>query len=371
MRLDQIFPGVAELRPDDVQRYLRGRGWHPVDDPRATVAAYANARGDEVVVPLDRALGDYARRLGELVDAVSQSERRPPGEVLEELSLPPGDVLSFRVRSDLVSSGTIPVLDSLRLREGQKNLLLSAAHSALVPQRYFPRLARAEPTELLAQCREGQTARGSYVATILVPVVPAVGELPLEEPYGRRVTRLLMETLQAIHLRLARADDAGLLDDPPPGLSFNLLAALADMRPQGERSTLEVAARWSLGRPPPEAPARVSFDEPQFATMRAVAAALRERTPTTCEVEGYIVRLSRAEPRADAPGEVVITMTLGERSGDARVRVTLPPTVYNERALPAHQSGRRVRVTGVLHQQGRLWRLTDPTGFEALPSDEE
>ena len=276
-------------------------------------------------MPLDRALGDHARRLGELVDAVSQSERRPPGEVLEELCLPPSDMLSFRVRSDLVSSGTIPVLDSLRLREGQKNLLLSAAHSALVPQRYFPRLGRAEPTEPLAQCREGQTARGSYVATILVPVVPAVGELPLAEPYGRRVTRLLMETLQAIHLRLARADDAGLLDDPPPGLSFNLLAALADMRPQGERSTLEIAARWSLGRHPP--------------------AALRERTPTTCEVEGYIVRLSRAVPRADAPGEVVMTMTLGERSGDARVRVMLPST--------------------------RSWRLTEPAGLEALPSDEE
>lgn len=182
MRLDHIFPGVVELRPDDVQRYLRGRGWRPIDDPRATVAAYASARGDEVVVPLDRTLGDYARRLGELVDTVSRSEGRAPGEVLEELSLPPGDALSFRVRSDLVSSGTIPVLDSLRLREGQKNLLLAAAHSALVPQRYFPRLGRAEPTELLAQCREGQTARGSYVTTLLVPVAPAVGELAQEEP---------------------------------------------------------------------------------------------------------------------------------------------------------------------------------------------
>lgn len=89
MRLDQIFPGVAELRPDDVQRYLRGRGWHPIDDPRAVVAAYANPHGDEVVVPLDRSLGDYARRLGELLDTVSQSEGRSPGVVLEALRLPP------------------------------------------------------------------------------------------------------------------------------------------------------------------------------------------------------------------------------------------------------------------------------------------
>lgn len=371
MRLDQVFPGVGELRPDDVQRYLRGRGWRAVHDPRATVAAYANPAGDEVVVPLDRALGDYARRLGELLDTVSKWERRPPGEVLEDLSLPPGDVLAFRVRSDLVSSGTIPVLDSLRLREGQKNLLLAAAHSALVPQRYFPRLGRAEPAELLAQCREGQTARGSYVSTVLVPVAPAVGELPLEEPYGRRVTRLLMETLHAVKQRLARADDASLLADPPPGVSFNLLSALSDMKPLGERSTLEVAARWSLGRPPPEVPARVSFDEPQFATMRAVAVALRERTPTTCEIEGYIVRLSRAEPRPDAPGEVVITTAIGERGGDARVHVALPAAVYNDRALPAHQGGRRVRVAGVLHRQGRQWRLAEPAGFEALPGDEE
>lgn len=92
MRLDQIFPGVAELRPDDVQRYLRGRGWRPIDDPRATVAAYANDAADEVVVPLDRALGDYARRLGELLDTVSQWERRPPGDVLDDLRTPQTDL---------------------------------------------------------------------------------------------------------------------------------------------------------------------------------------------------------------------------------------------------------------------------------------
>src|SRR5262249_43441026 len=66
VRLDQLLPGIGDLRADDVQSYLRSCGFAPVPDPRETAVVYANERGDEVVVPLRRDLADYARRLGEL-----------------------------------------------------------------------------------------------------------------------------------------------------------------------------------------------------------------------------------------------------------------------------------------------------------------
>lgn len=231
MRLDQLLPGIGELRADDVQAYLRSRGWSRVPDARERVVVYAHPEtGDEVIVPLDPRFADYARRLGEGIETLAAIVRRSPVQVLEDLSLPAGDLLSFRIRSDLVGSGTIPLLDAIRLREAQKNLLLAAAHAVAAPQRYYARMGRREPVELVAACREGQTARGSYVSTLLVPVEPEVGRLPLDEPLGRRVTRLLMETLSAVRERLVRAEAELLLGDGLPGLSYNLHAT-APARP--------------------------------------------------------------------------------------------------------------------------------------------
>lgn len=371
MRIDQLFPGVAELRPDEVQAYLRSRGWSPMADPRDSAVVYASADGDEVVVPVVRALGDYARRFGELVETLAAVEKRPIQEVLEDLSLPSGDLLAFRVRSDLVISGTIPLLDAISIREAQKNLVLAAAHSVVEPRRYFPRMGRAEPMALLAACREAQTSRGSYITNLVVPVEPAIGRLPLEDPYGRRVTRLLMQTLSAVQQRLVRADGEGLLREPPRGLSYNFLAALAEMRPAGEQSSLDVSVRWSRGRAEPDAPARASFNAAQFETMRAVAVALREEAPATCEIEGYVARLSRQGDQPLAEGEVVVLTLLGEHAAEARVHLVLSAEDYRNRAMPAHAEGRRVRVSGVLKRDGRLWILAAPTGFEVLPGDEE
>src|SRR5262249_5961060 len=123
-------------------------------------------------------------------------------------------------------------------------------------------------------------------------------------------------------------------------------------------------------RPGPPAPAQVSFNEPQFATMRAVAGALREQTPTICEIEGYVARLSRRGEDPSAEGEVVVLTTLGERPAEARVHLLLPGPEYRDRAVPAHADGRRVRVSGILRRTGRTWTLEEPSGFEILPGDD-
>jgi hypothetical protein len=316
-------------------------------------------------------LGDYARRLGELVDVLAETEGRPHAEIVDDLSLPPGDVISFRVQSDSAASGTLPLVVSARLRDAQKNLLLAAAHAVVAPQKYFPRMTRAEPLALLEEIRDGQTGRGSYINTVFVPVEPTVGRLPLEEPYGRRVTTLLMEMLAIVSNRLDQADDEGLVDEAPPGLSYNLLASLAKMRPPGERSLLDIRMRWSRSRPLPQAPSQVVFREPQFATIGAVAKALRERAPTTCTLEGYVTRLSRSGGDTAAPGEVVVLTELGEGDQDARVHVELSAHDYLTHAIPAHREGRRIRVAGVLRRENRRWRLVEPSGFEMLPAESE
>lgn len=372
MRLDQLLPTIANLRPDDVQNYLRSRGWSPVPDPRTLAVVYSHPLGNEVDVPLEPKLFDYGRRMAELVEMVAMVEQRSPVEVFSDLSLPPCDLLHFRVHSEQVGSGTLPFLEGLRLREAQKNLLLSVAHSAIQPQRYFPQLSRKEPTELLAQCREGQTTRGSYVMNVLVPVEPAIGRLPLEEPLGRRVTRLLMQTLGDIQQRLRCMDGEALLNVESRGMSANLLGALGEMYPPGEGSRLEIGVRWSRNRPPPvDTLERVQFIDGYFPMLRAAAGAMREQHPCTCELSGYVARLGRSAESPETSGDIVLVAQLGDPPVEARVHVSLPAKIYNDLAITAHREGRRLRITGILHREGRRWRLQEPNGVMLLVGEEE
>jgi hypothetical protein len=364
-----LVPGIDAIRPSDVQQYLRHRGWLPRGEPRGEVAEYVHPLDDthvRVRVLLDSSFSDYALRMAELIDVLSRLEKRPFLEILNELLIPPGDRIRFRVFSESTRSGTISLDDSIRLRQATRQLFLSSAHSALKPQRHHARLSQAPALELLQECRETQTERGSYVTSLWVPVTPPVGHQELEEPYARRVTRMLMGALVESARSVEGGEPGTLLERAQVGVSSNFLAALAEMRPIGERSFIEIDIRWSRARPEPRlARSNVRFEQGVFGVFTEAARALRETTPVTGqEIEGFVVRLERPEKDVEQPGEVVIATQL-EDYGSAKVHMRLQAPAYSL-AADAHRDGLRVRVLGTLTKTGRRLELREPSGFEVL-----
>jgi hypothetical protein len=362
-----LVPGIDAIRPSDVQQYLRNRGWSPRSAPREDEVEYVHSLKDTFVkirVLLDPSFSDYALRMAELIDVLARVEGRSFLEILNDLLIPPGDRIRFRIFSESTRSGTISLEDSIRLRQATKQLVLASAHAALKPQRHFARLAQAPALELLQECRETQTERGSYVASLLVPVTPPVGSLELEEPYARRVTQTLMGALVETAGSIEAGEPGILLERAQVGVSSNFLAALAEMRPSGERSFVEIDMSWSRERPAPRLPrANVRFEQGVFGMFTEAARALRETTPVTGqEIEGFVVRLER--PEKDEPGEVVIAAQL-EDYGSAKVHVRLSAPAY-ALAANAHRDGLRVRVLGTLTKTGRRFELREPSGFEVL-----
>lgn len=364
-----LVPGIDAVRPSDVQQYLRQKGWLPRGEPREEVVEYIQAVDDTTVkvrVLLDPAFSDYALRTAELIDVLARFERRAFLEILDDLLIPPGDRIRFRIFSESTRSGTIALDDSIRLRQAARQLFLSSAHSTLKPQRHFARLAQASALELLRDCRETQTERGSYVTSLLVPVTPPVGSPELEEPYARRVTRTLMGALAEAFRSVEVGEPATLLDRAQSGVSSNFLTALADMRPSGERSFVEIDVSWSRARPEPVlARSRVKFEQGVFGMFTEAARALRETSPVPgLEVEGFVVRLERPEKGVEQPGEVIIATPL-EGYGSAKIHVRLSGAAYAA-ATNAHRDGLQVRVFGTLTKMGRRFELRDPSGFELL-----
>jgi len=281
------------VKPVPLQEYLRSRGWKLQEDLSQSHGIVSYERdGISIDVPQRTDFADYPRRIAELLALVAELEERSPLALVEDLIQPAGDVLGVRVDSEAARSGTLSLLESLRLREGAKNLLLASAHSVMTPLAYFPRLTRSEPAALLASVREGQNQRGSFIARFIVPTEPVIGAqtTQVEDAFGRRVMGLLMQALNHVYQvrSLGAYDD--LLSMADLGVSGNLLAALHAMRGSIGAGTLELTTTWARNRKPPEQiPSRVAFPAESLEGLDAVAEQMRSQAQTKrFSVHGFV-----------------------------------------------------------------------------------
>lgn len=358
---------LQKLDPVTLQEQLRSRGWR-VDDTAASKHALTYRRGgDELDVPLRPDLADYGRRVEELVGLLAALDGVTPTALLDDLLQPEGDTLAVRIDSPLTDSGTIPLDESIRIRQGMRSLVLAAAHSATSPQAWYARLTQRDPIALLSTIREGQSQRGSFTMRCIVPVAPPPGTqlaMTPEQPYGRKVTALLIGALASVaHVR-SRGDREGLLTLADQGVSGNLLTALGDMAPPGRVGALEISVAWARSIPAPAGAIRcVRLPSTAFDGLREAGAAMRERVKSRgFEVSGYVTHLAQAVDKQGQGGEITLAPT-GEGRELGTLSVSLSQDAY-EQAVLAHKVSAQVHVIGTLEKIGRKWVLSEPSGFE-------
>jgi hypothetical protein len=320
--------------------------------------------------------------MAEAVQTIAAVERRPAGDVLADLAMPPGDVLRVRIDGDTFP-GTLPLEEGLRLFAGARDLLLAAVCSARQPRAYYPRrqeLSLARP--FLSACRLGQTGRDGYAVTILVPVPPTVGDAVrpeengdegAQEPFERRVTWRLMQGLQTIQAAIAANRPEEILRGIPTGVSANLCEALARMCPSASQASLEVSVTWSRTRTrvPQRVPGRVTFAQGEFSLIREAGRQLSAAgTPRRARIEGLVVGLCVAPDGAGEPlaGQMIVQAMVEGRP--AQVRCFLGQAEY-ARACEAHRDRLRVKVAGVLQagRRGGAYVLTQPEGFQVVADE--
>ena len=122
----------------------------------------------------------YERRIAEVFGLLAAAEERSPYALVEDLLRPAGDALAFRVSSEKTRTGSIPLGQSLVLRQAASNLLLASAHSELRALPYFARMSKARARRLLSTVRETVPRQGSFVAGFVVPLAPAVAPMVAE-----------------------------------------------------------------------------------------------------------------------------------------------------------------------------------------------
>jgi hypothetical protein len=367
---------LAQLDPVQVKEYARATGW--VREPRLSdslVAVYAHPTSDldQIIVPLNRSSSGFARAMGDVINILAEKEKRSAGEILNDLLLPPADVLRFKESGPAADSGDVPLEHGIGLLLGARKQLLAAACSERRPQRYHPRLSLAEADQFLQQCRLGQTERASFTVTVACPLhaVPEAADLYERLPFTRRVTTLLMRSLH----RLALALDADELDpllnpgEGEPIISSNLCEGLLDMTPEGRGSVLTISVSWARTMPPPATrplPGVVRLRRETFGLIDTLATRLRpEYVPQRRMLFGFVDTLngrSNAENQMEGP---VVLRLVDPENETIRARADLNVADYHT-AWQAHGRNLPIALEGIVRRVGRTFRIDEVSGFRLL-----
>ncbi|WP_010582815.1 hypothetical protein [Schlesneria paludicola] len=361
---------IRTLRPLEVVAYLRARGWTSQRTKSDAISVWtADLNGDvyEAVVPTDNAIGDYALRMSEVLQALSSFEKRSQSQIFADLLTTFADVIRIRIDDPDMSDGTLPIEAHAQVAQKAKDLVMAAACAATEKKSVWHSRKPAPATEYIQNLRSGQTERGSYIITIISRVPPALdapsnGELfEREIPFERRVIQTLASSLVYLDKAAARAASTGQFSEfesaVEMGVSANLCDAVAGLwGTDNSQRNLEFTFSWSPVRPVEGAtPSWVKFAADRIPIIREAGRLMRERAPITdFEIIGPVIKLNRKAGEND--GRITV---FGQIDGTPKsVTMELIESEY-ELAIEYHRNGVIVRAVGTLVREGRSYVLKD------------
>ena len=352
---------LLAVSPAALSAYARAAGWRRHEPYRVHSDVYISESRPEIIVPRTERLGDYASVVATLIDTFAGVTGHDELTVYRSLVTADRDVIRVRVAER--NDGSVTLEDGVSLVGGARDLLLSAACSLRKPQSVYRAGANREAADLLKQVRLGQTDQGSYVVTLLTPVVPPPMPTLFPDPddrnapIERRMTRRLVEALaaarQAAELTAA-GDDGAFEETVASGVSANLCEAL--VRIIEPFAVLDVGVSWARTRPVAMPENVVRFGRADAALLSEAARSLRERAPRPdVRLHGFVRLLKRGEAEDD--GTIRLATDV---DGQPQSVVAVLEQADYERAVQAHKDRALVVLAGDLERTGQRWRLLNP-----------
>ncbi len=361
---------LLAVSPAALSAYARIAGWSQHESYRQHSDIYIGDTLPEIIVPRTTRLGDYASAVAALIETFAQIADQDELTVYRSLVTADRDVI--RIRAAESASGNLGLNDGVSLVQGARDMVLSAACSLHDPRPVYRAGANREAAELLRLMRLGQTDQGSFVATLLTPVVPPPMPTLFEDPddhnapIARRMTRRLVEALAAARQAAERAgsgDGDAFGMTVASGVSANLCEALVQIIEPFP--ALDVSVLWARTRPMGTPGTIARFGQTDAALLREAARSLRERAPKPdmC-LHGFVRILERGEENADG------TIRLrSEVDGQRQSVVAVLEQADYERAIQAHKDRAPVVLKGDLERAGQRWRLLNPRLESVLRDD--
>ncbi len=359
---------LRAISPAALSAYARAAGWSRGEPYRVYSHFYNGGSLPEIIVPSTDQLADYASVVADLIGVFAEVAERDELTVYRSLVTADRDVV--RMRAGENEDGSVALRDGVELIRGAHDMLLAAACSLGEAKSVYRAGANREASELVDGLRLGQTDQGSFVVTLLTPVIPPPMPLLLPEsgepmpPIERRLTMRLVESLTEARTGLERAaaghEDA-FGEVVEHGVSANLCEAL--VRIIEPFPTLDVDVSWARTRE--RQPVAVRFGRSDAPLLREVARSFRDRAARSdFQLCAYVHLLTRGEKQEE--GTVSLRSRIDEKP--RTVQAVLTREDY-ERAVQAHREKNPVVLEGDLERLGQRWRLLNPRLVEVIQDD--
>lgn len=362
----RLLTDANKVSFQNVRDYLKARGWSSIPSRRDYASIYRSPGGNEyeVVVPLERTVGDYADSMVRAARDVAEFEGRRTEDVFRDLLRPRRDVLKFGLDGSETSAGTVGFVEGVHLVDGVRKALLASACGVKRARRYHPRLASSEADAYLRGCTLGQTEIGSFVITVDAPLEIAA-TLSTDNDFGRRSTAHLLRATGTLVQHIKRGDVERLVDvdDSEATVSANLCDALLEIIPPDESADLTLKASWSPMMPSPQdVRSLVEIDRSFYKAIEDVGARLRPTNgPKPARVFAYVAELNGI-PSVDEEMEGEVTLSVFYEDELIRAKVELNAEQYAI-AADAHMRIAPVVITGLIERGRRLTRVRDVSEF--------
>lgn len=364
---------LMSITPLAIRSYIQAQNWKLVGRYHEYSDIFRNGvdHSPELVVPATEDLADYADVMQDILNILSDYEKRSQLSIYQDLMLCDSDLIRFRI-PEANDDGSISLNHGVDFVQQSYNLLLAAACSTYMPQASYRAGKIKEAAEFIHSIRMGQTERGSYVLTLLSPVPPKLDldkslfpELLDEEPHNRRVTLMLAKSLGALKSAMEEVNRglgiAAFQNNIDNGVSANLCQAAANLVNNG--NSIDISLSWALTRPAKLTRQRFTFSYKEGATLSEAAKYLRDQEPRTDEqLSGYVDALNRKQD--DNEGRVNIKTFIDGKPNS--VKVNLDSENYKI-AISAHEKKQGVTIEGDLQREGQRWRLLNPRNLKILP----
>ena len=286
---------LKAISPAALAAYARSAGWQRGEIYRVHSHVYAGQDRPEIIVPRTDHLGDYATVVSMLIKVFAQVAHQDELTIYRSLVTGDRDVVRIRVADS--DDGSLGLNEGVDLVGGARDLIQSVACSLdNNPRPVYRAGANQKAKNLLEQVRLGQTHQGSFVITVLTPVVPPLvqplqqerfpdlsddlGDEDEDAPIQRKMTRRLVEALKAARESTEKTmagDTDAFANRVENGVSANLCDAL--VRLIGPFPKMNVGVSWAQTRPSPLPEALVQFGRTDSPILQEAARRFRDRAP--------------------------------------------------------------------------------------------
>ena len=372
MRVDiQDAAALQAISPSVLSAYAQAAGWSKLEDYGDHSDVYVAAELPEIILPRTTRLGDYSSVVSRLIKIFARVAERDELSLYRDLVTSDRDIIRVRVSES--ADGSLTINNGVDLVDGARDMLLAVACSLREPRPLYRAGANVEATSFVNQVRLGQTEQGSFVITLLTPVVPppvpALFSDPddRDAPTQRRITRRLTEALGVTceATEKAASGDGSAFDDAVVGgVSANLCEAL--VRLIGPFLALDVGVTWARTRPMTTVVDTFRFSETDVPILNEAARGFRSQEPQlNKQVFGIVRRLSRDVTEDD--GTIALKTTIDGKS--QTVMAVLSRSDY-QRAVRAHGEQVAVVLEGDLERDGQRWRLLNPRLVDVITDED-